>query len=110
MNLSKGRLKDSAFDVHLLRAVLLLRAKEVKVTNAHIILLAKKLLDLPRYRYSKAQELQFSTGWLMKWKQKRATSCCLPKICQNARHQGENRGHRSLAIRNTGYGRIFHSI
>ena len=41
-NLSKGRVKEYMFDVHLLCVVLLLRAKEVKVTNTHIILLAKK--------------------------------------------------------------------
>ena len=56
------------FDVHLLRVVLLMRSKEVKVTNGHIILLAKKLLNLPRYRHSKAQTLKFSSAWLNKWK------------------------------------------
>ena len=67
-NISKGRILDVEFDNHLFRLVILFRVKEVKVTNLHIKLLTKKLLTLPKYKYSSSHKLKFSNQWLWRWK------------------------------------------
>ena len=55
-------LRDPVFDQHLLRVVLLLRVKEVKVTNTHIKLIGRRLLKMSRYANSDAQKLKFSNS------------------------------------------------
>lgn len=67
-NISKGRVTDIVFDGHVYRLVLLLRAKEVQVSNQSIFLLARKVLQLCKYSESPARTLRFSWGWLQKFK------------------------------------------
>lgn len=69
-NISKGRVLDPEFDTHLFRVVLYFRVKEVKVTNIHIKLLARKLLLLPKYKHSSAHKLKFSDQWMWRWKKR----------------------------------------
>lgn len=68
--ISKGRVADYEFDMHLFRLVLLFRVKQVKVENQHIKLLAKKILSLSKFNNSPAHKLKFSPGWLSRWKKR----------------------------------------
>ena len=84
-NITKGRLLDAEFDANLFRLVILFRAKQVKVSNTHIKLLARKLLTLPKYEHSPAHKLKFSNQWLKKWKER-------GKASKNE-ERGRGRGH-----------------
>jgi len=69
-NISKARVPDAEFDGHLFHLVLYFRVKEVKVTNLHIKLIARKLLTLDKYKDSSAHKLKFSNQWLLRWKKR----------------------------------------
>ena len=69
-NISYGRVLDSAFDMHLFRLVLVFRLKQIQLSNLNVKQLARKILALPKFKDSKAQQLKFSDSWLSRWKRR----------------------------------------